>query len=167
MDISSTYTVADQMPEVFRIEIWQDERLHYNRTAAEAYAIKKLFESLGPNYTVGVVAALPDAMHGAAAPALPLELLVAAGYGGAKLNYAFDLVSHFGGGRWVIPSSVGAMWNVLDGPQGSMSERCASALVEVLPGRAKSELLMSIEGVANGAEEFCAKLLKPFLLKVQ
>lgn len=161
MDISGTYTLADTMPETFRQEIWQDERPAYNRTAAEALAIKKLFESLGPNFSVGVVAALPDALQGAAAPALPVELLIAAGYANAKLNYAFDLVAHQNG-RQATASYVGEMINVLDGPQGSMSERLSRALVEVLPGWTTAELLMMVDSVAQAAEQACGVLLAPF-----
>jgi hypothetical protein len=161
MDIAGTYTLAEQMPEVFRIEVWQDERPKYNQTAAEVSALVKLFNSLGSNFAVGVVAALPDALQGAAAPALPLELLVAAGYDQARLNYAFDLVT-FVDGRKVTMSSCGEMWNTLDGPQGSMAERMSRALVEVLPGRNRHELLMLVEAVAQAAESTCGELLKAF-----
>jgi hypothetical protein len=162
MDIAGTYALADALPEVFRIEVWQDERPAYNRTAAEALAVKKLFDSLGPNFTAGIVAALPDAMQGAAAPALPIDLLMAGGYGGAKLNYAIDLVAFTQTGTVRMVSSVGEIWNTLDGPQGSPSERVSRQLAELNLGVPMGNLLLMIEPVAQAVDKVLKSLIQPF-----
>lgn len=163
MDIGSQYEVAEALPEVFKASVWQGERPVENRSALDASRVRVFFNSLGPNFKAGLVAAVPDAMAGASAPALPLDLLMAGGHGPEKLNYLIDVYGSTGGtmGNTVMVS-VGETINTLDGPEGSASERIKRVLSIVLPGVDSAVLLLAVDPFAQAIDKAAAQLLKPF-----
>lgn len=166
MDIAGTYALAERMPEVFKQEVWQDERPQYNRPAADAVKVRTLIEALGPVFSCGVIAALPDAIQGAAAPALPLDLLTAAGYDKAGLNYSLDFTAHLPGGRVETTIvTVGEVFNILDGPEGSASERLARFISEVFSSDSRPDQLWLVDPIAQGADTIAFNLLLPFQKK--
>lgn len=164
MTISDQYQISDMMPEVFLPAVWTDERPVANRTATEANTFAFFIRSLGSKFNVGMPCALPDAMQGGSAPALPMNLIVDAGHAAAKLFYAVDVTMQTGAGPKTVKVEIGQAIDILDGPQGTYLDRLSRLLENIDgPGGVSSiELLTIVDPVIEGMEAAAKKLLAPF-----
>lgn len=164
MTISDQYTVSDLIPEVFRQEVWQDERPAFNRTSVVVGQLLAILRSFGSSVTVGLCAAVPDAALGPMAPALPIDKLIDAGYKNGRFCYVVDLTfKDATGGINTEMFFTGSMIDVLDGPQGSSSERLARLMVEISPGLSQPEAMLMIAPLAEAVEVAATGLISRLL----
>lgn len=162
--IEDNYQISDAMPETFNQAIWVDERPVANRTAADAQKVVDVIRQFGSKFSVGTPCALPDAIQGGSAPALPMDLIVASGHDAVKLFYAVDVTMQTTIGIKTVVMEIGQAIDIFDGPQESYLGRL-SRFIEVVDGPggpATMELLTGIDPIVEGMEAVAKKLLAPF-----
>lgn len=154
----SIYESAERLPERFDPSVWSGENKRDNLTAVRARQVAKVLDALGPRFSVGEIAAAPDALPGAAAPALPIALLEQGGYSNTELRYVIAFMGEMPNGHRETILVAGHVADVLDGPENNLTSRVMS-LVNTL----KSQGVI-FDNVSDGD---LRQMIEPFNVAVE